>query len=1024
MKKLVLACVLAIALSSTAMASDIVFYTGTPNTEGWYDVATMQADVETIISMTGNLFIDVQQFDDTQLDQLGEWVEANTNDGELDILWLNGTMPSVLYPNANVETDGSLVELWLDGGNMIINVGDWFAYTTFEGGTRGTDNGSAGAANILDLAAGIIVSADGTSVTPTAAGQEYIPSLGTAAFVSDRPIALSQVVAPWEVAAVFASTDGTENADQADPIVIHNTETGAYVAFVNQGGSGHWLDDRGLACAELIGNWVTAVIGLGDPMQAKSPTPENGQTDVLRDVVLSWAPGESAATHDVYFGAVFEDVNAATATNPLDVLLSQGQTGTTFALPETLDFATTYYWRIDEISGAPDFTVTKGKVWSFATEQFAYPIENITVTTNTTSDEGQGPDRIVDGSGLNENDEHSVNTADMWGGNPNPTDPSYLLFQFDSVYKLHELLVWNYNMEFEMFLGLGVKNATLEYSEDGDNWTSLGDFELAQATSSATYTANTIIPFDGVPAQYVRMTVNGNFAGSTQLYGLSEVRFLSIPVQPSRPEPADQATNVGLDTELTWRPGREAVSHEIYLGTDPNALSLAGTTTEASYTPADLQLDTTSYWQVVEINDAETPSAWAGDVWSFSTQPYVVIDDFESYIDDEAAGDVIWEIWIDGLVEFGGDAANGGSQVGHNTSPFAEQTIVHSGSQSMPLYFDNANASAISEADRSFAPAQDWSGNAIKSLSLWFYGAEGNTGQLYVKINETQVLYDGGASDIGTASWQPWNIDLSAVGNVSNVTKMSVGVQGAGSGVVYIDDIRLYPLTPEYVTPVEPDPAGLAAHYTFDEGSGTVANDGSGNGNTATFEGDPTWVQGYLNGALEFDGVGDYLDCGQGASLAIGEAVTMSAWIQVYAPTLDQKVGGNQDNTNGGYKMGLNSSKVEFEIRTADNTAVLNRAVAGGTTLVENVWYHVTGVYSQADGYIRTYVNGALDRELATSDVLGVSPGNLYIGCEPYNTANGQFNGVLDDVRIYNRAMSPGEVAGLAGKTSPFHKPF
>ncbi len=71
----------------------------------------------------------------------------------------------------------------------------------------------------------------------------------------------------------------------------------------------------------------------------------------------------------------------------------------------------------------------------------------------------------------------------------------------------------------------------------------------------------------------------------------------------------------------------------------------------------------------------------------------------------------------------------------------------------------------------------------------------GNSGgQLYVKINGTQVAYDGPGADLTDATWQMWSIDLSTVGNVSNVSSLVIGIEGAGAaGVVYIDDIRLYP---------------------------------------------------------------------------------------------------------------------------------------------------------------------------------------------------------------------------------------
>jgi hypothetical protein len=86
------------------------------------------------------------------------------------------------------------------------------------------------------------------------------------------------------------------------------------------------------------------------------------------------------------------------------------------------------------------------------------------------------------------------------------------------------------------------------------------------------------------------------------------------------------------------------------------------------------------------------------------------------------------------------------------------------------------------------------------------------------------------------------------------------------------------------------------------------------------------------------------------------------------------------------------------------------------------VWYHVVGVYEQGKA-IRTYVNGRLDRELLTTVQAGVSTGALMLGREA-PTGNNWWNGFMDDVRIYNQALSDAEVAGLAGQTAPIHKAF
>lgn len=247
-----------------AYSADIAFYVGSPNVDGWYTVAAMQDDVATIKAEVGNMFQNVAEFDDSALDDFATWAEARTKDGKLDIIWINGCVPSTLYPFPNLEPDGSVIENWIDGGNMIINVGDWFGYVSYEGGGRKAENGSAGAANILDLPAGIIYSADNTNMTTTDDGLKYLPSIGKSC-ISYRPIGLGSVTGDWEVAAVFASITGDENATGADPVVIYNTKTGAYVAFVNQSaGSGPpgWLDDRGMTCAELIKNWLSGKEGL------------------------------------------------------------------------------------------------------------------------------------------------------------------------------------------------------------------------------------------------------------------------------------------------------------------------------------------------------------------------------------------------------------------------------------------------------------------------------------------------------------------------------------------------------------------------------------------------------------------------------------------------------------------------------------------------------------------------------------------------------------------------------------------
>jgi len=317
------------------------------------------------------------------------------------------------------------------------------------------------------------------------------------------------------------------------------------------------------------------------------------------------------------------------------------------------------------------------------------------------------------------------------------------------------MLVWNHNTSFESFVGFGLKDAAIEYSANGTNWTELaGVPEFAQAPGVAGYAHNTTVDFGGAGAKFVKITANDNW-GFLDQYGLSEVRFLYIPVCTKYPNPDSGATNVPLDVTLGFRAGREAASHEVYFSNDEQAVAdgtaAVATTTETSYGPLSLDLDMTYYWKINEVNEAETPAMWQGDIWDFTTQEFLVVDDFELYNDldpTDPNSNRIFNTWIDGY-----EQPTNGSIVGYEAPPFAEQTIVHSGKQSMPLSYNNTSGAAYSEAERTFAAGQNWTQAGAATLVLYFHGTEGNTGQLYVKIDGFKVAYNGDAGDIAKVEW-------------------------------------------------------------------------------------------------------------------------------------------------------------------------------------------------------------------------------------------------------------------------------
>ncbi|MBN1361032.1 MAG: discoidin domain-containing protein [Sedimentisphaerales bacterium] len=418
----------------------------------------------------------------------------------------------------------------------------------------------------------------------------------------------------------------------------------------------------------------------------------------------------------------------------------------------------------------------------------SYNVRNIVATASSSYNADSGPEKTVDASGLDALDQHDTTAANMWLSAVGQEPPVWIQYEFDRVYKLDQMLVWNANNELEPLVGLGVKTATIEYSTDDTTWTELTDVpEFARAAGTADYVAETVVDFNGVAAQSVKMTITSNWGGLAQ-YGLSEVRFVYIPVTARDPHPANGAARVAPDVTLSWTEGQEAASHEIHLDTDMQAVtdSMApvATVSEPTYAPAHLQLNTTYYWKVVEVNEAESPSAWDGPVWSFSTSQHLVVDDFESYSGDE--GQEIFSSWIDGY----NDSSNG-SQVGHDLPPYVERSVIHSGGKSMPLYYGMGGASH-SEASRTLDPAQDWTSAGANTLTLYVRGQAGNgAGQFNVKVNGIAKTV---AVDFTAESWQEVNVDLVGLGvDLQHVTSLAVSIEGAVSGMVLIDDIRLRP---------------------------------------------------------------------------------------------------------------------------------------------------------------------------------------------------------------------------------------
>jgi hypothetical protein len=261
------------------------------------------------------------------------------------------------------------------------------------------------------------------------------------------------------------------------------------------------------------------------------------------------------------------------------------------------------------------------------------------------------------------------------------------------------------------------------------------------------------------------------------------------------PGPADKANDVPAGVTLTWMPGVGAVKHHVYFGANLDAVTQGATEAdkgelaETAFAPGPLEPLATYYWRVDEVLTAGVKT---GPVWSFTTT--LSVDDFESYTDDE--GRRIYETWIDGWT-------NGtGATVGYAQAPFAEQKIVRGGKQSMPLDFNNIQTPFHSEAEREFAPTQDWTADGASTLILYVRGkaANGST-PVYVRLEDaakkTATVVHPDPAFCAVTQWTPWEIPLTdfAGVNLAKVKKLCIGAgdqadpKAGGTGLIFIDDI-------------------------------------------------------------------------------------------------------------------------------------------------------------------------------------------------------------------------------------------
>jgi hypothetical protein len=613
---------------------------------------------------------------------------------------------------------------------------------------------------------------------------------------------------------------------------------------------------------------------IGEFPTAYKPDPADGAFLPQTWASLSWEPGSAAASHNVYFGDNFDDVNDGTGDtfrgNQTSEFLFVGFAG--YPYPDGLVFGTTYYWRIDEVNEAHPDSPWKGEVWSFTV-----PPKKAYNPVPADGAKFLDPDMILVWSGGYNAKVHIVyfgeNYDDVDAGtggtakgsagttsfNPGTLEPGktyYWRIDENDGFEIHKGDVWSLTIagigggiRADYYTGMNFETLALTRTDPQINfdWGDPGgpDPAVGDDNFSVRWTGEVEAAFTETYTFYprtddgVRLYVDGQLlvdrwvdrssvedkatidlaAGNTfslvmEYYensggAVAELRWssprtpkqlipqaaLSLPLKASSASPRNGSVDVKQTMDINWGAGDEATSHEVYFGTDEEAVRNATTASpefkgtkalgDESYDPGKLEWATTYYWRIDEINPANPDSPWVGNVWSFTTANFLNIDNFEAY---NAAENQIWYSWHDGLGygSIGTDlyfAGNGtGSAVGDETTPsFTEETIVHGGRQSMPLVYDNNKQgySKYSEAELTLTEVRDWTEGNVVNLTLWFRGIPGSVGS-FVEGPAGTFTMTGSGADI-------WAVNGVEADEFHFAYKM---LNGAGSIVARVQSIQ------------------------------------------------------------------------------------------------------------------------------------------------------------------------------------------------------------------------------------------
>jgi len=497
------------------------------------------------------------------------------------------------------------------------------------------------------------------------------------------------------------------------------------------------------------------------PKKAYDPIPSDEAGLIATDVTLGYSPGFGVKLHHVYFGENFADVEAGTPDT------YKGPAAVTSFVPGTLEFNKTYYWRIDEFDGVNTHT---GDVWSFKTTPHGLGSIVLEIWDNIAG--GSVYDLTDDPRYPGQPDSTQSITELAW--DPDADNYGGRIYGWLYPAKTGDYTFWvSSDNDSELWLSTNDDPENVGLIASVDGWTGANEWTkfISQMSEPVSLTAGSkyyvmAIWVEGTGGDHCRVAWQGP---SIEKRTIIAGDYLSPyePVNAYGPNPGDGATGVKRIPTLTWKAGIQSASHEVYLGTDEQAVRNATTAspeykgTQAlgseNYEPGKLAWESTYFWRIDEVNSVNPDSPWVGGIWSFTTADFLTIDDFEDYDSDD---NQIWYAWHDGL-GYGSPttppyfAGNGtGAAVGNETTPsYTEETIVQGGDQSMPFMYDNNKQgyANYSEAELALTTVRDWTEEGVAELSLWFRGYPASTGSFIEGPASTYTITASGTDITGTA---------------------------------------------------------------------------------------------------------------------------------------------------------------------------------------------------------------------------------------------------------------------------------